>query len=169
LIVGGITVAIVIAGVTGLPLEPFPAAGPNWPILIGFAGGGILGFLLAVPLYILFVFLTGAGLGGLMVMFVYNNIMGAQYNAVVLVVVALILGLTAIRFQEFVIMLATAFCGAYGIVYGTGVLLNPNNPNAGLSLTNLSGMTVQSLPYVLALFIVGLAGLFIQYRGEHQG
>lgn len=149
---------------------------------IAFAAGGTLGALIARPLYMMIVFLSGAVLGGVM-----GVVAGAlielggitsfsrldQLSAMsfppvphtatqflCMAVLGIALGAAAINFQKFMITASSAYLGAAAIVTGLTVPLH------GMASTAVGRGAVM----LLAWIVVGLVGLFLQYRmmGDDQ-
>lgn len=146
-----------------------------------FVVGGVIGALIASPLYYVAVFLTGAALGGLvgLVVGAYIQISGGTISFaalgqlanmsfppalntgtqfLLLIVLGIVTGGFAIAFQEFMITASTSLIGSAVLV-------------AGLDTTVLRGM--QNSPergvyMVVIWFAVGMLGLFIQYRMRDQ-
>jgi hypothetical protein len=146
-----------------------------------FVVGGIIGALVAAPLYYVSVFLTGAAMGALagVILGAYIQLSGGMVSMVALTqlsqmtfppqvtsgvqflllsVLGVTTGVLAINFQEFMITASTSLIGSAVMV-------------AGLDTTLLASM--QSSPergiYLLLIwFVVGLLGMFVQYRMRDQ-
>lgn len=146
-----------------------------------FVAGGIIGALVSAPLYYVAVFLTGASLGGLVGVVVggYLSISGGavtiatlerlssmafpprvetSMQMLMLIVLGLIAGGFAIAFQEFMISAATSLIGSAALV-------------AGLDTTALSSLQYspeRGIYLVIIWVVVGMLGLFVQYRMRDQ-
>ncbi len=144
---------------------------------VSFVIGGIIGALVATPLYYVTIFVSGAAMGALigLVFGSYLSVSGGQVSVraltelaamtfpprietttqiVFMVVFGLIIGGFSISFQKFMISASTAFLGAAGVVSGlTGTLLNAmrTNPSRGLWI-------------LIVWLLLGMIGLFIQFR-----
>ena len=147
--------ALLIAGIFGaiIVILTVPGAGGQFhvsvPLLIGFAIGGILGAVFANPLKVVIVFLTGFLAGGLVGTVGYNMVTGTT-NLLLAVGLGAVLGLIAIRFEDVVLIVSTAFLGAAAAIYG---------------LTTL--MTIDRLIAIIIFFLVGFFGAAAQYRDTH--
>jgi hypothetical protein len=149
--------------------------------IIAFVVGGVVGALVASPLYIVAVFLTGAAMGGLVgiVFGAYLETSGGAISVkalttlasmpfpppvtstlqlVLLAVFAIITGGFAIAFQEFMIIASTAFIGSAAVVAGA-------NQAALEMMRNNPGRAVWIL---LAWLIIAMIGLFVQYRTRDE-
>jgi hypothetical protein len=146
-----------------------------------FVVGGIIGALVSAPLYYVSVFLTGAAMGALVgiVFGAYLQMSGGTVSFaalgqlsnmafppavttglqfLLLAIFGIITGGFAIAFQEFMISASTALIGAAVLVAGldTTVLQTmQRSPERGIYL-------------VVIWFVVGMLGLFIQYRMRDQ-
>ena len=145
--------------------------------IVAFIIGGVVGALIASPLYFVSVFLTGAAMGGLLgiVLGAYLEISSGTLSVkalsalasmqfpppvqstlqwILMVVLGLITGGFAIAFQKFMITASTAFIGSAAAVAGgnTAVLeIMRENPSRAVWI-------------LLIWLIVALLGLFVQYR-----
>ena len=97
------------------------AAG-TWTVVLAAVGGGALGALVLVAGYFVGVALIGAGLGALAVNLAWKPFGGEPHWAVVLVVAA-VGAIAAMSFQRYVIILATAFGGAWTLLVGAAALM----------------------------------------------
>ena len=122
--------------------------------------GGLAGAFIMYTLYIVGVFAIGAALGYMTATYVFG-ILNATPLMILLVVAAVVGGLLAALLQKPMIILATAFGGAYAAVTGVAYLLlksfDPLNP------AFLDSLTENQL-YRMAIiwFGLGVFGLVIQ-------
>jgi hypothetical protein len=142
-----------------------------------FVVGGLIGALISAPLYYVSVFLTGASMGALIgiVLGAYISLSGGVVSVKALealssmsfppavdttlqLVMAIILGIAtggfAIAFQKFMISASTALIGSAVLVAGltnSAMDVLRSNPSRGIWL-------------LVAWFLIGMAGLFVQYR-----
>jgi hypothetical protein len=146
-------------------------------LVIAFALGGVVGALIASPLYYVAVFVTGAAMGGLLgiVAGSYLEMSGGVLSVkamaslaamqfpppvtstlqlVLLIAFGIITGGFAIAFQKFMITASTAFIGAAAIVAGAN--------KAALEI--LQGSSSRGLWIMLIWLILAMVGLFVQYR-----
>ncbi len=88
--------------------------------------GGILGAVILVAAYFVGVALIGAGLAALAV-----NLVAAQFHAdphpIVVILFAIAGALGALSLQRYVIIVGTAFAGAWTLVVGALVMLHPTH------------------------------------------
>ena len=141
-------------------------AGATWTVVLVAIGGGALGALVLVAGYFVGVALVGAGLGALAVNLAWKPFGGDPHWAVVLVVAA-VGAIAAMSFQRYVIVLATAFGGAWTMLVGAAALMAGPGARAASagsdvwvlypSYTGPDGVWV----YV-AWFTVALTGTYVQ-------
>ena len=145
--------------------------------IILFIVGGVIGALIASPLYYVAVFLTGAALGGLLgiVFGAYLEVSGGAVSVralttmsgltfpppvtstlqfVFMVLFAIITGGFAVGFQEFMLTISTAAIGAAAFVAGL-------NSSAFNLLRDNPG---RNLWVVIVWLALSMLGLFVQYR-----
>lgn len=131
---------------------PFPggvvqAAAPQ---LIALSVGVVLGLVLSRFVPFIIVFITGAAMGGLVTSVGYPMLMRGQSNLVVVVLVAAVAGVLAVRFQEVVMIVSTAFAGALAVVYSIRLLTS-----------------LDTIWLVLLFFLLGFGGAATQYKDAH--
>ncbi len=145
--------------------------------IITFFVAGVIGALIANPLYYVIVFVTGASLGALVgtVVGAYIDLSGGAVSFqaltalaelsfppavdtpgkfMIVAILALVTGVFAIGFQKFMITAATAFMGATAVVSGMNTTL----------LGLFTGIENRSVLVGLVWMFIGMLGLFIQYR-----
>lgn len=136
--------------------------------------GGIVGALIAMPLYYVIVFLSGAALGalvGIMVGAVLElgspSIQSLQAFSVItfppqphttlqfflMIILGLILGGLAIGFQKFMITASSAFIGSGALVGGLSG-----------AITRQVDISTSGILIFTGWFLLGFLGLFVQYR-----
>ena len=120
------------------------------PFVIAILAGGILGALIAGPLSIVIVFISGAALGVALGEVAFPFVTRGGENLLLTVVLALITGLLAVGFQKVVLIVTTSFIGALMMVYGARNL-----------------MSIDLLPSVILFFLIGFLGAAAQYKTEH--
>ena len=153
----------------------FVAAPQGWEVFFPFvvyAAGGIVGGLIAKPLYMVIVVISGSALGslvGLGLGFVINlrgdpnmlkqidlAILPLNVLTIWLVIIfALVLAIVSLLFDEFMLMVSTAYVGAAVIVS---------------SVTGLFAADIPLMRNVVAVFfawfVIGLAGLVYQNNNQ---
>lgn len=128
--------------------------------------GGLIGASLSVFFYYIGLFLVGA-LGG---WHLGMLIAGATWTALVLAVpiaLAVVGGILAIFFQKLVVVVSTAFFGAWGIVAGGFYFLGSGLFPADLFMRPvpaLESLRAMNPLFVLVWFALAAAGLVYQYR-----
>jgi hypothetical protein len=148
--------ALLVAGVFGalVVILAVPSAGGQFhvsvPLAVGFAIGGIAGAILANPLKVVIVFLTGFLAGALVGTVGYNMITGTS-NLLLTVGLGAALGVVAIRFEDVVLIVSTSFLGAAAAMYGLTIL-----------------MTIDRLIAIIIFFLVGFFGAAAQYHDTQQ-
>jgi hypothetical protein len=150
----------------------------EWVIeVISFIVVGMIGALIAKPLYYVVVFLSGAAMGGLigMVLGAYLDVSNGAVSVhalnrlasmtfpprietpvqvILVVVLALAVGGFAISFQKFMITASTAFLGSAAIISGmTGAILDILRSGANNGILIVAGW-----------LLLGMIGIFVQFR-----
>jgi hypothetical protein len=135
--------------------------------------GGVVGALIMMAAYFIGVALIGAAAAALAVNLVWGQLSGGEPPALAIIIAAIIGALASLSLQRYVIIIGTAFGGAWTLIVGAMALagqrgaetvaraaaerpdvwvLYPMNPAPGQ-------------PWVLAAWIVlGLIGVFVQMR-----
>jgi hypothetical protein len=143
---------------------------------IAFGVGGIIGAAIATPLYFIIIFLSGAALGmvfGVMIgslidvgglssikqmmsflSMTFPPIPRTVAQFVSMAVLGVITGGTAINFQKFMIISSSSFLGAFAIATGLSGTLSQ------FSATAMGRGAVM----LLSVLIIGLIGMFVQFR-----
>jgi len=140
------------------------AAETAW-LVVAAIGGGLVGALILVAAYFVGVALVGAGLAALAV-----NVIAAQFGAdphpLVVILFAIAGALGALSLQRYVIIVGTAFAGAWTLVIG---LLAMGRPSAGASADEvwLAYPTSPSLArgwIIAAWVVIAIVGVWIQFH-----
>jgi len=188
LVIGGLVACVagyrvfrVVLGIYGFFLGAFVATSAmgtsDTAWLVGGALiGGVAGALILIAAYFIGVALIGAGLAALAVNIVWSQISGGEPPALAIIIAAVIGALASLSLQRYVIVIGTAFGGAWTAVVGAIAIagdrvvqsaeaigrapadrpdvwvLYPMNPAPGQT-------------WVLVVWIVlGIVGLFVQMR-----
>ncbi len=144
--------------------------------LIGIGVGAIIGAAIAVPLYFVIVFLSGAALGiifGVMVgalidvgrlstlaewkafiAMTFPPIPQSGMQYLIAAIAGILLGMVALGFQKFMICASSAFLGAAAFITGLG---------GGITTISSSDIGKGAI-MVTAWIILGLIGLIVQFR-----
>jgi hypothetical protein len=118
--------------------------------MIAILVGGILGAVIAGPLSIVIIFISGTALGVALGELAFPLVSPGGENLLLTVILALATGLLAVRFQEVVLIVTTSFLGALMMVYGARNLVS-----------------IEILPTVILFFLIGFFGAAAQYKTEH--
>ena len=139
LLAGGLTACFfgyrlfkVVLGVFGFIIGALAAssvfgAGDTTPMVMAAILGGIAGAALLLAAYFVGVALVGAGLGALLVNMIWTQIDGDPHPAVV-IVFSVAGAVVATWLQRYVIILATAFTGAWTMLLGGLALMGDSGP-----------------------------------------
>jgi hypothetical protein len=144
--------------------------------ITGIGIGALIGAVIAVPLYFVIIFLSGAALGMLMgvmlgalidvgglasiqqlTTFTAMTFPPTPQSATQFLLMGLgglILGGTAIYFQKFMISASSAFLGAAAVITGLG------EPIFAMSSTDMGRSAIM----LTAWMLLGMIGLFVQFR-----
>lgn len=159
-IVGFITGGLVAAGVAMAATKE-----PGIAVLAGLVGGAT-GAMLMVALYFLGVFVLGALVGGLLgaVAAAALGLQGEPALAVV-GVLGLLGGVLAVVFQKLMIILSTAFSGAWSMVSGAAYFLLDLHPLV-IAQNPLALQALGMKLYLLgaAWLVLGILGVLVQYK-----
>jgi hypothetical protein len=135
-------------------------------------GGGLVGALLLIAAYFVGVALIGAGLGA-----GAANLLGAalgrEPHIVVVVVLAVIGALAALRLQRYVIVVATAFGGAQTVVVGAAALMGNRAAASTAARAIYTVYPLNPMPETMldaiAAIVLGIAGIAVQLMVTAKG
>jgi MFS family permease len=159
----------VILGLTGFLLGGTLAGAIGYAIsqeqavaLLAGLVGGFIGAALIVALYFIGVFLIGALLGGVLGTALFAVAESNPEPAVVLVL-AVIAGIIAVIFQKFMIIVSTAFGGAWAVVTGIA-----HFTTGAVDPGNLERMFRSAGSHLYAILLcwlaLGIVGVVVQYK-----
>ena len=131
--------------------------------------GGLIGMALYLWLYFLGIFLLGATAGAIVAAAIFNGT-AHQAQPLLILASAVAFGLIALLAQKLMIVLATAFSGAYLVVAGLWPFIVGTQNPARIWLDPTHVVPSGNLGYVaLATWLVlGIAGTGFQFRGRSQ-
>jgi hypothetical protein len=145
-------------------------SGTLW-ILIAALLGGIVGAVVLVFAYFVGIALVGAGLGALLAHFAWGYLRAGDPPAVGIIGLAILGAIAATLLQRYVMILSTAFGGAWTMIIG-GLALAGNRAVAQAAtsgdvwvlypLTPAHGQSWVPIAWVV-LGLVGLVGTFVQW------
>jgi hypothetical protein len=149
-----------------LVASAFAGAGDTWTALLAVFGGGAAGALILIAGYFVGVALVGAGVAALLVNVAWKPFGGEPHWAVLLVAAA-VGAVTAMSFQRYVIIIATAFGGAWTMLVGAAALMLGKGARAASSAGDIWVVypTSANPPGVwvfVAWVAVALVGLYVQ-------
>jgi hypothetical protein len=130
------------------------------PMVIAAIVGGTIGALLLLAAYFVGVALVGAGLGALLANLLWTQIEGDPHPFVV-VLFSVAGALLATWLQRYVIILGTAFGGAWTIIVGLMAILGRRSGNANVWILYPT-MPTESRWTLLAWAALGVAGTAVQ-------
>ncbi len=122
------------------------------PILVGFIGFGVAGALLAQPIKVGLAFLIGFIATAAAATLLYQMILGGS-NLLVALGLGALVGLLAIRWEEVVLIISTAFLGSALVTFGL-IILFPS---------------INNIIAAIIFFLAGFFGSAAQYRDAHPG
>lgn len=177
-IVGGVVCALVVENIF---------ENESWVITVSWIAyiiGGIICGFIASCLYLPGVFLVGALAGAMLAVLLNTSVtykISPDHPGTVLLVLAIVLGIVggilAVRFERPVLILATSFAGAWLIMWGVGFFAGgyPSfNDLSSVRSKGEDGDTHYSIPsgwwtYVAGTIAVFAIGAFIQFRCTARG
>jgi uncharacterized protein DUF4203 len=128
--------------------------------------GGLIGSVVLVMAYFVGIALTGAGLGALIGHVIWTWFETGDPPAVVIIIVSLAGAIGAMLLQRYVIIVATAFGGAWTIIVGAVNLLATRGITRGASATEVWILYPTSTPgdrwAPYAWIALGLVGVTVQ-------
>ena len=159
----------IVLGLTGFIVGGVLAASIGYEMsqkevvaLLSGLAGGVIGAALMVALYFVGVFLIGAFLGGVVGVALFATA-GINPELVVLLILGVIGGVVALIFQKFMIIVSTAFVGAWNVVFGIAYFVTGT-----IDPTNVEGLfrAGGTQPYVILLcwIALGIVGVIVQYK-----
>ncbi len=110
--------------------------GDTTPMVIGFLVGGIAGAALLLAAYFVGVALVGAGIGALLVNLIWTQIEGDPHPAVV-ILFSIAGAVVATWLQRYVIIVGTAFAGAWTMLVGGLAVMGESGPLAAAAAGDL--------------------------------
>ena len=146
--------------------------GATVPMILAAIGGGVVGALIMFLGYFVGVALVGAGLGALIVHVIWTRI-GSDPHPLVVILASVAGAAAAMVLQRYIIVVATAFAGAWTLILG-GLALTP----AGRELVGDVGNVWLVYPLdpapgrrwvLVAWMALGLVGTAIQLRFSGKG
>lgn len=188
LVIGGLVACVagyrvfrVVLGIYGFFLGAFVATSAmgtsDTAWLVGGALiGGVAGALILIAAYFIGVALIGAGLAALAVNIVWSQISGGEPPALAIIIAAVIGALASLSLQRYVIVIGTAFGGAWTAVVGAIAIAGDRFVQSAEAI----GRAPADRPDVWVLYpmnpapgqtwvlvvwmVLGIVGVFVQMR-----
>jgi len=177
-LVAGYRVFRAVLGIYGFILGAFVATSAmgtsdtGWLIATALIGG-LIGALIFIAAYFIGVALIGAGLAAIAVNLIWGQLAGGDPPALAIIIAAIVGALASLSLQRYVIIVGTAFGGAWTLLVG-GLAMAGN----GAAQAAASAATERPDVWVLypmnpapgewwvpvAWIVLGLIGVFIQLR-----
>jgi hypothetical protein len=141
-------------------------AGDTWTVVLAALGGGAVGALILIAGYFVGVALIGAGVGALLVNVAWKPFGGEPHWAVLLGAAA-IGAIAAMSFQRYVIIIATAFGGAWTMLVGAAALMLGKGARAASSVNDVwvvypGNAGPPGIWVYIAWAAIALVGLYVQ-------
>lgn len=135
-------------------------------------GGGLVGALLLIGAYFIGVALIGAGLGAGLA-----NLLGAAFgrepHVAVVILLAIVGALAALKLQRYVIVVATAFGGAQTVVVGAAALMGNRAAASAAARAIYTVYPLNPMPETtldaIAAIVLGVAGVAVQLLVTAKG
>jgi hypothetical protein len=148
-------------------------ASGTWMVVAAAIAGGALGALLLFAGYFVGVALVGAGFGALAVNVAWKPFGGEPHWAAVLVAAA-VCAVVAMQFQRYVIIMATAFGGAWTMLIGAAALMAGPGARAASAASDVfvvySTYTGPNGLWVYVAWVaIALTGTFVQLHTAGGG
>jgi hypothetical protein len=166
----------VVLGVYGFILGALLASslmspGDHAQMLVGALVGGLIGAVVLNLGYFVGVALVGAGAAALLLHLVWTRVAHGDPHVLLVVAAAIVGAVAATQLQRLVIIVATAFGGAWTVVVGVLALLGDKPARAAASAGEVwVAYPLSGAPYRWAALggwiVLGLAGLAVQLRGK---
>ena len=142
-----------------------------WLVAVALVGG-IAGALILIAAYFIGVALIGAGLAALAINVIWTQTSGGEPPALAVIAAAIVGALASLSLQRYVIVIGTAFGGAWTMLVGALALMGDRTARAATAAAEQGDVWVlyptnpaPGQTWVLIVwFVLGLAGVFVQMR-----
>ena len=141
----------------------------TWWMIAAAIGGGLLGALILVTAYFIGVALIGAGFAALAVNLIWSQL-GYDPHPAVVIVCAVIGAIGALALQRYVIIVGSAFGGAWTAIVG-GLAMRPNASKTveDVWLAYPTGLDAPRMWIIAAWIALGIAGVVVQFGWTAKG
>jgi hypothetical protein len=141
----------------------------TWWMIAAAIGGGLLGALILVAAYFIGVALIGAGLAALAVNLIWSQL-GSDPHPIVVIVCAVIGALGALALQRYVIIVATAFGGAWtALVGGLAMRTSTSKSIEEVWLAYPTSLESSRALIIAAWLALGIVGVIVQFKWTAKG
>jgi hypothetical protein len=136
--------------------------------------GGLIGAIILVLAYFVGVALVGAGLGALSANLIWTQI-GSEPHPLVIILFSVVGALVALALQRYVIIVGTAFGGAWGTILGVLAVLGRSSSVEAAARTNVwqayptNPFPGQQRNLFLAWVVLGILGVITQVAVTARG
>ncbi|MBN1660551.1 MAG: DUF4203 domain-containing protein [Anaerolineae bacterium] len=139
-------------------------------VIVGAIAGGLVGAALFVLLYFVGVFLVGAA-GGVSLVTFLGGMLSMEMPTLVILIVAIAVGIIALIVQRAVLILATAFSGAWLAVSGVAALMTGAEPAWVRLFRRAAGGEVNDYSLIVlgAWLVLGVLGAVVQFVTTREG
>ncbi len=146
------------------------AANSAWGLVVAALVGGVLGAVILVAAYFVGVAIVGAGVGALLVNLAWKPF-GGDPHWIAIVAFAVLGALAAMAFQRHIIVIGTAFGGAWTMLVGAAALLSGSTARAASAggdvwMVYPNTAPVNGLWIYVAWIALSLAGTFVQLHAS---
>ena len=145
----------------------------SFAMVVGAIVGGLVGALVLVMAYFVGIALAGAGLGALVGHVIWSWVADGEPPVAAVILVSLAGGLGAMVLQRYVIIVATAFGGAWTMIVGVVNILATRGITRGASATEVWILYPTTLPgerwVPYAWMALGIAGVAVQLAMTGKG
>jgi hypothetical protein len=141
----------------------------TWWMIAAAIGGGLIGALILVAAYFIGVALVGAGLAVLAVHLVWSQL-GSDPHPVVVIVCAVLGALGALALQRYVIIVGSAFGGAWtAIVGGLSMRSDASKSVEEVWLAYPASLESSRALIIAAWVALGIVGVIVQFKWTAKG
>lgn len=145
----------------------------SFAMVVGAVVGGVVGAVVLVMAYFVGIALAGAGLGALVGHVIWSYVAQGDPPVAAVILVSLAGGLGAMLLQRYVIIVATAFGGAWTMLVGAVNVLATRGLARGASATEVWILYPTSVPgerwIPFAWIALGIAGVAVQLGVTAKG
>lgn len=141
----------------------------TWWMVASAIAGGLVGALILIAAYFIGVAIVGAALAALAVSLIWTQI-GGEPHPLVVIVCAVAGALGALALQRYVIIMGTAFGGAWTAIVG-GLAMRASAPKTPdeVWLAYPASLGIHRGWIIAAWIVIGILGVVVQFRWTGRG